>query len=159
MVKRDCQTRGMFVKCAIVNRRKWACGAVGSALPWHGRGREFESHQVHQNIPALRQFRGQPRSQDHSLSTEHLHSLPVVFEVAEPGMYDLVAGPEPADVIPTPVPEEILYDTGVPGIVNGTPRLGDYGMVLSTTWSQTARAREANSSAAPRETHGRAYGV
>ena len=25
-----------------------ACGAVGSALPWHGRGREFESHQVHQ---------------------------------------------------------------------------------------------------------------
>src|ERR1019366_6776278 len=26
-----------------------ACGAVGSALPWHGRGREFESHQVHQN--------------------------------------------------------------------------------------------------------------
>ena len=25
----------------------WACGAVGSALPWHGRGREFESHQVH----------------------------------------------------------------------------------------------------------------
>src|SRR5271166_2935166 len=29
----------------------WACGAVGSALPWHGRGREFESHQVHQNKP------------------------------------------------------------------------------------------------------------
>src|ERR1035437_1028523 len=28
----------------------WACGAVGSALPWHGRGREFESHQVHQNV-------------------------------------------------------------------------------------------------------------
>src|SRR5664280_3343811 len=27
-----------------------ACGVVGSALPWHGRGREFESHQVHQNI-------------------------------------------------------------------------------------------------------------
>ncbi len=27
---------------------RWACGAVGSALPWHGRGREFESHQVHQ---------------------------------------------------------------------------------------------------------------
>ena len=27
-----------------------ACGAVGSALPWHGRGREFESHQVHQNV-------------------------------------------------------------------------------------------------------------
>src|SRR5581483_2142045 len=27
---------------------EWACGAVGSALPWHGRGREFESLQVHQ---------------------------------------------------------------------------------------------------------------
>src|SRR5579871_6914906 len=32
----------------IVKASKWACGAVGSALPWHGRGREFESHQVHQ---------------------------------------------------------------------------------------------------------------
>src|SRR5271165_4654131 len=29
---------------------RWACGAVGSALPWHGRGREFESHQVHQSV-------------------------------------------------------------------------------------------------------------
>ena len=27
----------------------WACGAVGSALPWHGRGQGFESLQVHQN--------------------------------------------------------------------------------------------------------------
>src|SRR6202012_4301484 len=26
----------------------WACGAVGSALPWHGRGQGFESLQVHQ---------------------------------------------------------------------------------------------------------------
>jgi hypothetical protein len=30
-----------------VNASSWACGAVGSALPWHGRGREFESLQVH----------------------------------------------------------------------------------------------------------------
>src|SRR5580698_509724 len=28
--------------------RVWACGAVGSALPWHGRGQGFESLQVHQ---------------------------------------------------------------------------------------------------------------
>src|SRR5437016_1720890 len=35
--------------CAYgILEKKWACGAVGSALPWHGRGREFESHQVHQ---------------------------------------------------------------------------------------------------------------
>src|SRR6185437_13315777 len=25
----------------------WACGAVGSALPWHGRGRRFDPDQVH----------------------------------------------------------------------------------------------------------------
>ena len=25
----------------------WACGAVGSALSWHGRGRRFEPVQVH----------------------------------------------------------------------------------------------------------------
>ena len=29
-----------------------ACGAVGSALPWHGRGRGFESPQVHHLIPS-----------------------------------------------------------------------------------------------------------
>jgi hypothetical protein len=38
-------------------------------------------------------------------------------------MYDLVAGPKPADVEPSPVPEEILYDIGVPGVVLGTPKL------------------------------------
>ena len=26
---------------------KWACGAAGSALPWHGRGRRFDPDQVH----------------------------------------------------------------------------------------------------------------
>ena len=34
-------------------KRNRACGAVGSALPWHGRGREFESHQVHQTFRRL----------------------------------------------------------------------------------------------------------
>ena len=29
-------------------RVKWACGAAGSALPWHGRGRRFDPDQVHQ---------------------------------------------------------------------------------------------------------------
>jgi putative endonuclease len=28
--------------------QKWACGAAGSALPWHGRGRRFDPDQVHQ---------------------------------------------------------------------------------------------------------------
>jgi murein DD-endopeptidase MepM/ murein hydrolase activator NlpD len=28
--------------------RAWACGAAGSALPWHGRGRRFDPDQVHQ---------------------------------------------------------------------------------------------------------------
>src|SRR3954465_8885710 len=29
----------------------WACGAAGSALPWHGRGRRFDPDQVHQSQP------------------------------------------------------------------------------------------------------------
>src|SRR6202011_3652430 len=32
---------------AIALRTKWACGAAGSALPWHGRGRRFDPDQVH----------------------------------------------------------------------------------------------------------------
>jgi hypothetical protein len=31
----------------------WACGAAGSALPWHGRGHRFDPGQVHQ-INSLR---------------------------------------------------------------------------------------------------------
>jgi hypothetical protein len=41
-------------------------------------------------------------------------------------MCNLVAGPKPADVVPSPVPEEIMYDTGVPGVLTGTTRLADY---------------------------------
>src|SRR5271166_4840219 len=29
----------------------WACGAAGSALPWHGRGHRFDPDQVHQSTP------------------------------------------------------------------------------------------------------------
>ena len=43
-------------------------------------------------------------------------SIDVQGRTTTDSMYDLVAGPKPADVEPTPVPEEILYDTGVPGI-------------------------------------------
>ena len=32
----------------------WACGAAGSALPWHGRGHRFDPDQVHQGIHRLR---------------------------------------------------------------------------------------------------------
>lgn len=38
-------------------------------------------------------------------------------------MYDLVTGPNPADVEAAPVPDETFRDTGVPGIVTGTPKL------------------------------------
>ncbi len=34
-----------------LSRQTWACGAAGSALPWHGRGRRFDPDQVHQ-IPS-----------------------------------------------------------------------------------------------------------
>jgi len=56
-------------------------------------------------------------------------SIDVQGRTTTDSMYDLVAGPKPADIEAAPVPEEILYDTGPPGIVTGTPRLGDYGTI------------------------------
>src|SRR6184192_3516560 len=35
---------------SVVSPKQWACGAAGSALPWHGRGRRFDPDQVH-HIP------------------------------------------------------------------------------------------------------------
>jgi hypothetical protein len=35
----------------VVKSKTWACGAAGSALPWHGRGRRFDPDQVHQHSP------------------------------------------------------------------------------------------------------------
>jgi hypothetical protein len=37
-----------IAKVVVVSPNKWACGAAGSALPWHGRGRRFDPDQVHQ---------------------------------------------------------------------------------------------------------------
>jgi hypothetical protein len=54
-------------------------------------------------------------------------SIDVQGRTTTDSMYDLVAEPKPADVEPNPVPEEILYDTGAPGLVSGTPKLADYG--------------------------------
>src|SRR5437588_4933478 len=53
---------------------EWACGAVGSALPWHGRGRRFEPDQVHQfplNKSASLPFPIGRRSYFNSSSTRH----------------------------------------------------------------------------------------
>ncbi len=36
----------------------WACGAAGSALPWHGRGRRFDPDQVHQFPQQLKRDEG-----------------------------------------------------------------------------------------------------
>ena len=44
-------------------------------------------------------------------------SIDVQGRTTTDSMYDLVAGPKPADVEPAPVPEEIMYDTGVPGVI------------------------------------------
>lgn len=55
------------------------------------------------------------------------YSIDIQGRTATDSMYDLVSGPKPADVVPDQVPEEILIDTGVPGVLSGTPRLGDYG--------------------------------
>ena len=54
-------------------------------------------------------------------------SIDIQGRTSTDSMYDLVAGPKPADVEPTPVPEEIMHDIGVPGILMGTPKLSDYG--------------------------------
>ena len=58
------------------------------------------------------------------------YSIDIQGRTTTDSMYDLVVGPKPADVVPEPVPEEILIDTGVPGVLSGTPKLGDYG-----TWA------------------------
>ena len=34
----------------VASLSKWACGAAGSALPWHGRGHRFDPDQVHQSF-------------------------------------------------------------------------------------------------------------
>jgi hypothetical protein len=55
------------------------------------------------------------------------YSIDVQGRTTTDSMYDLVDGPKPADVVPVPVAEELFHDTGVPGIVTGTPVLTDYG--------------------------------
>ena len=55
------------------------------------------------------------------------YSIDIQGRTTTDSMYDLLTGPKPADVVPEPVPEEILIDTGVPGVLSGTPKLGDYG--------------------------------
>ena len=43
-------------------------------------------------------------------------------------IFGLVAGPKPADVVATPVPDENLQDTGVPGVVLCTPTFGIFSI-------------------------------
>src|SRR5277367_5500809 len=38
----------------------WACGAAGSALPWHGRGHRFDPGQVHQSNQQLSESARRP---------------------------------------------------------------------------------------------------
>ena len=55
------------------------------------------------------------------------YSIDIQGRTTTDSMYDLVDGPKPADVVAAPVPDELFHDTGVPGIVTGTPKLTDYG--------------------------------
>jgi len=57
------------------------------------------------------------------------YSIDIQGRTTTDSMYDLVTGPKPADVTPDDVPEEVLIDTGVPGVVTGTPKLSDYGTI------------------------------
>ncbi|GIW55505.1 MAG: hypothetical protein KatS3mg082_1909 [Nitrospiraceae bacterium] len=58
------------------------------------------------------------------------YSIDIQGRTTTDSMYDLVAGPKPADVVPEPPAEEVLIDTGAPGTLAGTPRLGDYGTFI-----------------------------
>ena len=44
-------------KCGILSKLKSGCGAVGSALPWGGRGRKFKSCHSDQIKPKTNRFR------------------------------------------------------------------------------------------------------
>src|ERR1700722_8560195 len=68
--------------------KQWACGAAGSALPWHGRGRRFDPDQVHhfqhpicppQNAPICTSTRNLQalavKGCQFSRSTNHLNNL------------------------------------------------------------------------------------
>src|SRR4029077_9967002 len=52
-----------------LRRVVWACGAVGSALPWHGRGRRFDPDQVHHIFNNLRLSFFRPRAFRHKFTT------------------------------------------------------------------------------------------
>jgi len=55
------------------------------------------------------------------------YSIDIQGRTTTDSMYDLVAGPKPADIVPEPPTEEVHIDTGVPGVLTGTPMVGDYG--------------------------------
>ena len=57
--------------------RSWACGAAGSAIPWHGRGRRFDPDQVHhfQSLTAATNFRGTCRGSGVRLARHYLAGM------------------------------------------------------------------------------------
>ena len=67
------------------------------------------------------------------------YSIDIQGRTTTDSMYDLVDGPKPADVDASPVPDEIFHDTGVPGIVQGTPKLTDYGSLCGGRYRDHSR--------------------
>jgi hypothetical protein len=47
---RSIDSAGGRLENGRVPPKEWACGAAGSALPWHGRGHRFDPDQVHHNF-------------------------------------------------------------------------------------------------------------
>jgi len=68
------------------------------------------------------------------------YSIDIQGRTTTDSMYDPINGPKPADVVPEPPTEEVLIDTGVPGVLNGIPRLSDYGMFVIDDLSVEADA-------------------
>ena len=57
MMHHDSLTNLRYFHTMLTSFLERGCSAVGSALPSHGRGREFESHQLHQVIARASQSR------------------------------------------------------------------------------------------------------
>ena len=65
---------------SVVSLKQWACGAAGSALPWHGRGRRFDPDQVHQLFLIIAscadKAAGILRFTSHAPQTSHIRAIP-----------------------------------------------------------------------------------
>ena len=68
------------------------------------------------------------------------YSIDVQGQTTTDSMYDLVTGPKPADVVPSPGTDEQQWDNGVPGIVMVAPSQSAYNIITLDDISVTPDA-------------------